>query len=82
MIPGIENEEILGVVFDSCSFPSQNPSGSPNACRFSLMMGGATLKKYGEDVGKLEEVGRLSLRKHLGIVEAPQEVITSFVNKL
>jgi len=70
LIPTVEKEKILGVVFDSSVFPEQNYR--PNETRLTVMMGGAhhphhhTTSKEARLTEALEGV-----RSHLGIKEAP-----------
>ncbi|GCB77331.1 hypothetical protein scyTo_0021091 [Scyliorhinus torazame] len=40
LIPSHESSEILGVVYDSCSFPQQDQVGPPTT-RLTVMMGGS-----------------------------------------
>lgn len=66
LIPSGEKEEVLGVVFDSKIFPSQNRNRSET--RVSVMMGGAfhpeTLKKTKEECIR---VALQALKSHLNI---------------
>ncbi|GFN89196.1 hypothetical protein PoB_001570200 [Plakobranchus ocellatus] len=41
LLPSYENKSILGIVYDSCTFPEHNRKGSPNSTRLTVMMGGA-----------------------------------------
>lgn len=77
LVPSSEKQKILGVVYDSVTFPQQNTSG--NQTRLSVMSGGAHqpwVTSISED--ELIHNAALSLRQHLGITADP-EYINSLV---
>jgi len=61
LIPSSEGEKVLGVVWDSSAFPTQNQH--PDQTRLTVMM-----HEYDE------EAMHLALRRHLGITQAPDYV--------
>jgi oxygen-dependent protoporphyrinogen oxidase len=62
LVPSSEKEEILGVIFDSCVFPTQNHR--ENETRLTVM-----LKESHPEVAR--EKALRALHAHLGISEAP-----------
>lgn len=69
LVPTLEKEEILGVVFDSAVFPEQN--GHPDQTRLTVMMSPSA---------SLKEVATKTVAKHLQIQAAP-DIIESYVAK-
>lgn len=70
LIPSRENEDILGVVWDSSVFSQQNQL--PEETRLTVMIGGAHMKNFDDytDEGFLE-VSRNAIYRHLGIDAEP-----------
>ena len=73
LVPSVEKEKILGVVFDSIAFPSQNHT--PKETRISVMMGGAH-QKWIEKASQEEmfDIAQDAITKHLGITRVPTVV--------
>jgi oxygen-dependent protoporphyrinogen oxidase len=76
LIPTKEQENLLGVIFDSSAFPQQNKH--PKQTRLTAMLGGPT----GIDIATcsdddLKEITVRSLRKHLGILKSPDVLMVS-----
>lgn len=70
LIPSVHREEILGVVWDSCLFPSHN--GSVDETRVTVMIGGA----HHLSIDSLTEeeclaIAMRALKKHLNITDPP-----------
>jgi oxygen-dependent protoporphyrinogen oxidase len=61
LVPTLENEDILGIVFDSSIFPEQ--STHPNQTRLTVMIRG--------DAVDLPGIAKKAVRNHLGIQEEP-----------
>ncbi|MCB1113242.1 MAG: protoporphyrinogen oxidase [Chlamydiia bacterium] len=73
LVPTSEKEPILGAVFDSATFPSQNQS--PDEARVTVMMGGANnplMIDFPDE--KLSEIALDSLSKHLNINVLPDYI--------
>ncbi|XP_021356293.1 protoporphyrinogen oxidase-like [Mizuhopecten yessoensis] len=82
LLPSCEDRPILGVVYDSCTFP-EHDSNIPDkpVSRFTVMMGGAWYDELVKERlgGSLDpsRVARLAtevISKHLGIIEAPVKI--------
>jgi len=76
LVPSQEQQDVLGVVWDSSVFPQQNQS--PNETRLTVMLGGA----HRPDIPLMPEsaVNQLALNaieKHLGIHALPDMIHTS-----
>lgn len=76
LVPSAEKQDILGVVFDSISFPSQNLD--PNQTRLSVMMGGA----HRPDLLALqdEELANIAVKRifeHLNISVKPHSCLVT-----
>lgn len=70
LIPSIEREEILGVVFDSSAFPDQNMAKLET--RLTVMMGGAFHPEHHlKDKDKRLKEALKGIQTHLGIIEKP-----------
>lgn len=77
LIPSSEKEAILGMVWDSHAFSSQNRVSDET--RFTVMMGGAkglSTEHYSKYPWK--ECALEALSRHLGISERPDEVVCQF----
>jgi protoporphyrinogen/coproporphyrinogen III oxidase len=77
LIPSAENQEILGVVWDSCVFPQQNQL--PDETRLTVMLGGA----HHPNIQNLSETECLdialhSLDRHLHIRTVPSVTAIKF----
>ncbi|CEG40751.1 protoporphyrinogen oxidase [Plasmopara halstedii] len=76
LIPTSEHEKVLGVVFDSNTFPAQNPKGKTQS-RLSVMCGGAHFREVTSlSKQKLELYALDALKRHLGITRTPDYVRT------
>ncbi|GCC42166.1 hypothetical protein chiPu_0026319, partial [Chiloscyllium punctatum] len=79
LVPSQESREILGVVYDSCSFPEQDRVGAPTT-RLTVMMGGSWFREaFGDPEtvteGHLLQRARDTVRSHLGITQNPLRAI-------
>eukprot|EP01134_Creolimax_fragrantissima_P005627 CFRG5627T1 len=75
LVPPKEKSEVLGVIFDSCVFPSQN-GGNSNVTRLTVMMRGDRFKQKGiEDEKILSRMALTGIREHLGITATPTHVL-------
>lgn len=74
LVPSCEREKVLGVVYDSNAFPSQNGQRQPQT-RLSVMCGGAHFPAVAtmsaDDVAQL---ARDAVRRHLKIAREPDFV--------
>ncbi len=72
LVPTIEKQHVLGVVFDSMTFPAQNP----NKTIVTVMMGG----ENHQDLIQLpaDELANIAMQ-HLGWIRVPSE--TASLNK-
>ncbi|KAG7393509.1 hypothetical protein PHYPSEUDO_007346 [Phytophthora pseudosyringae] len=74
LIPSAEREKVLGVVFDSNTFPVQNAEGKMQT-RLSVMSGGAHFREVASlPEGELERNALDALKRHLGITRKPDYV--------
>ncbi|GMF10575.1 unnamed protein product [Phytophthora lilii] len=74
LIPTAEREKVLGVVFDSNTFPVQNAEGKMQT-RLSVMSGGAHFREVASlPEGELERNALDALKRHLGITRKPDYV--------
>lgn len=76
LVPEYEKEDLLGVIFDSCSFPQQN--GTANQTRLTVMLGGvhrSHLLKEGIDY--CAAIAKKALKKHLQISVNPEYINVS-----
>lgn len=70
LIPSSQNESILGAVWDSSIFPSQNLT--PNQTRITVMIGGSRMKNFVDfSESDFNSVAFNALRKHLAIQTNP-----------
>ncbi|XP_072354405.1 protoporphyrinogen oxidase-like isoform X1 [Scyliorhinus torazame] len=80
LIPSHESSEILGVVYDSCSFPQQDRVGPPTT-RLTVMMGGSWFQESFGDPdtvpqGHLLQRALDTVQNHLGITQKPLQSIS------
>jgi oxygen-dependent protoporphyrinogen oxidase len=74
LIPTSEREKVLGVVFDSNTFPVQNAQGKLQT-RLSVMSGGAHFREVASlSKEELEHNALDALKRHLGITRKPDYV--------
>ncbi|RLN64194.1 hypothetical protein BBJ29_000344 [Phytophthora kernoviae] len=74
LVPTTEHEKVLGVVFDSNTFPVQNASNKTQT-RLSVMSGGAHFPEVASLPKKQLELNALdALKRHLGISRKPDYV--------
>ncbi len=73
LIPSMEQDEVLGCVFDSSVFPEQNQI--PEETRFTVMIGGAHGPRVNNlDRNTLEQMTLEALSRHLGIDSQPDAI--------
>jgi protoporphyrinogen/coproporphyrinogen III oxidase len=78
LIPSIAQEDVLGVVWDSCAFPEQKRF--PEETRLTVMLGGAHRSDLLEGgCSNIEAVAGNALKKHLDIWEAPDMIRSTIV---
>jgi len=75
LVPSKEKCDVLGVVFDSCNFPTHNGLNS-NKTRLSVMMGGRWFEEmFGKpdsaNKNRICQIAINAVRKHLGITAKP-----------
>lgn len=78
LIPSKEKEEILGVVWDSCAFPSQNQTASET--RLTVMIGEPHLPQSA-DHSILEKIALRAIAKHLHILQKPDSISVKIAKK-
>ena len=77
LVPYVEQQEVLGMTWDSCTFPQQagGASGEPQPTRLTVFVGGTrraeTLRSMAGDEAAVADVARRAVASHLGVVEAP-----------
>lgn len=70
LVPAKENENILGVVWDSAIFPQQQ--ADPNITRITVMLGGSRMPHLSDmDEGSLALIALNAISKHLNINNLP-----------
>ncbi|XP_038657008.1 V-type proton ATPase catalytic subunit A-like [Scyliorhinus canicula] len=79
LIPSHESSEILGVVYDSCSFPQHDRVGPPTT-RLTVMMGGSWFQESFGDPDTVPQDHLLqraleTVQNHLGITQKPLQSI-------
>lgn len=79
LIPRMEKEDVLGVIWDSSVFPQQNRVKKET--RLTVMMGGATHPEM-STLGKKELAGIAlkAVERHLNIAVSPDMVLCSIAN--
>ncbi|ELU06870.1 hypothetical protein CAPTEDRAFT_228548 [Capitella teleta] len=85
LVPFCEPDRVLGILYDSCSFPGHGTLDRPTT-RLSVMMGGAWFEdhfgpvdQYSDD--ELTEVALKATRDQLGIKEKPFRVISKVAKR-
>lgn len=74
LVPSLEKENILGVVYDSCAFPEQNTSRTKQT-RLTVMCGGARHPEIQSLMRpELEQIALDAVARHLGIRVSPDHV--------
>ncbi|XP_059498843.1 protoporphyrinogen oxidase isoform X2 [Stegostoma tigrinum] len=79
LVPSQESGEILGVVYDSCSYPQQDRMGPPTT-RLTVMMGGSWFQEAFGDPDTVPQDHLLqrateTVRSHLGVTQTPLRAI-------
>lgn len=76
LVPSCEHEKVLGVVYDSNAFPSQNSdTESHQQTRLSVMCGGAHFPEIASlSTSDVEQLALDGVRRHLGITREPDFV--------
>nr|CCA24033.1 protoporphyrinogen oxidase putative [Albugo laibachii Nc14] len=74
LVPSLEDEKVLGVVYDSCAFPDQNASRTKQT-RLTVMCGGARHPEIQSLLRpELENIAISAVARHLGISAQPNHV--------
>ncbi|XP_071941581.1 protoporphyrinogen oxidase-like [Antedon mediterranea] len=73
LIPSNQQSKLLGVIFDSCTFPSNDSQDSPST-RLTCMMGGSWFQEHFGSVTSVDNdhlltVAKDNIKDHLGIVD-------------
>lgn len=76
LVPSTEGERIVGVVYDSNAFPTQNVKGDPSSqTRLSVMSGGAHFPQVADmPLDQVEALALDALNRHLDIKQRPAYV--------
>ncbi|RHY60498.1 hypothetical protein DYB30_009080 [Aphanomyces astaci] len=75
LVPTCENQGILGVIYDSCSFPQQNFDQTNNITRLSVFVGGENHPAVAAmPRAKREALALETIQRHLGVTDAPVHV--------
>ncbi|XP_033101895.1 protoporphyrinogen oxidase-like isoform X2 [Anneissia japonica] len=85
LIPSNQKCKLLGVVFDSCSFPDNDRQESAST-RLTCMMGGSWFQEYFGDPHSVDHdhllaVAKETIREHLGIVQEPENTAVRVQHK-
>uniref|UniRef100_H3A3Z4 Protoporphyrinogen oxidase n=1 Tax=Latimeria chalumnae TaxID=7897 RepID=H3A3Z4_LATCH len=80
LVPSLEDACVLGIIYDSVSYPQQNRTGAPTT-RLTVMMGGAWFLEQIGDPDKISQdhllkVAMEAVRCHLGVQTDPLYSIT------
>lgn len=80
LVPAIEKQDVLGVIFDSACFPDQNQR--VNETRLTVMMGGALRQELMlRPSNELIEIAKSNVFKHLKIDCAPDYAAVAYAWK-
>ncbi|KAH9487680.1 hypothetical protein Btru_069863 [Bulinus truncatus] len=77
LLPSSENGPVLGVVYDSCTYPEHNRKGSPDSTRITVMLGGSWYNELLSPDGTLPSgsdivwMASQAAAKQLGIMSHP-----------
>ncbi|KDO28319.1 protoporphyrinogen oxidase [Saprolegnia parasitica CBS 223.65] len=78
LVPTCEKQNIIGVIYDSCSFPQQQDD--EHLTRLSVFVGGENHKSLMANLSlsEMQDVARQSVEAHLGITEAPEYIASTW----
>lgn len=80
LIPSSEQEKILGVVWDSSAFPSQNLQD--NETRLTVMIGGTRMADFDSYIKlDFERIALEAVSRHMGIEQLPDAIYTHIARK-
>ncbi|XP_046335282.2 protoporphyrinogen oxidase-like [Haliotis rufescens] len=75
LLPSFESGPVLGVIYDSCTFPEHNRADMADSTRLTVMLGGAwfddLVKLTNLDESHLNQIALDTLKTQLGITEKP-----------
>ncbi|CAL1532001.1 unnamed protein product [Lymnaea stagnalis] len=77
LLPSSEGGPVLGIVYDSCTFPEHNRKGCPDSTRITVMLGGSWYNQLLSPEGKLPSgpelvwIATQAAAKQLGIRSHP-----------
>ncbi|XP_046543186.1 protoporphyrinogen oxidase-like isoform X2 [Haliotis rubra] len=75
LLPSFESGPVLGVIYDSCTFPEHNRGDMTDSTRVTVMLGGAwfddLVKLTNLDESHLKQIAHDALKTQLGITEKP-----------
>jgi oxygen-dependent protoporphyrinogen oxidase len=79
LVPSHQPASILGVIFDSSTFPQHNRPDLPST-RCTVMLGGEWFDTLGDDPGNIgtDDIIRIaldSMRDHLGVTDEPSNMV-------
>ncbi|OQS04099.1 hypothetical protein THRCLA_03637 [Thraustotheca clavata] len=79
LVPTCENQKIIGVIYDSCSFPQQQNS---DVTRLSVFVGGEN-HKYAANLSlsEIESIAIASVKDHLGIQVEPDFIASTWYDQ-
>ncbi|KAH3794896.1 protoporphyrinogen oxidase-like [Dreissena polymorpha] len=78
LLPSSEDKAVLGVIYDSCTFPTHDRTDRPGS-RYTIMLGGAWFDDLKAVVpsmtdGALGQYAVKALQKHLGFTQTPTKI--------
>lgn len=80
LVPSSENENILGMTWDSSTFPQQNRSTEET--RLTVMIGGVNFINFEKlNASQFLEIAKAALSKHLKINDAPDATHVMYATK-
>jgi len=77
LVPSNEQQDILGVIWDSSAFPEQ--SASQNETRLSVMIGGGHCKNFPADNKEAIDMALRGVRSHLNIDQMPDAICVKII---
>ncbi|OQR84849.1 protoporphyrinogen oxidase [Achlya hypogyna] len=79
LVPSCEKQRIIGVIYDSCSFPQQQ---TDDVTRLSVFVGGENHKDVAAlSLAQIEAIALEEVRAHLGVSATPEYVASSWYDR-
>ncbi|KAF0688213.1 Aste57867_20083 [Aphanomyces stellatus] len=81
LVPTCEKQPVLGVIYDSCSFPEQNKTTTPST-RLSVFLGGENHPHMAcmTDADR-QAIALSTIQRHLDVADTPSHVSSQWLDK-